>query len=125
MNVDKLEEVWTEQKRFLRDGLLDGAIWSKQTGLPISTTGEVRHEFIALFSQILDGIGDTLTASGSPGLNRYLFMNLKESGLLIVVIKHDDDTLQAMSLNPKRINLGLLFNIAIPKALAKVKEATA
>lgn len=125
MNLEILDSVWQEQKRFLRDGLLDGAIWSRQTGLAISSEGELREEFVAMFTQLLSEIDDTLLGSGFPALNRYMMMNMEQTGLVVVVIQHDEDTLQGMSLDPKRINLGMLFNIAIPKALAKVKEAKA
>lgn len=125
MDLSILDSSWQEQQRFLRDGLLDGAIWSRQTGLAISSVGEVREDFIAMITQLLGDVDDTLSGSGFPSLNRYMMFNMEKAGVIVVVIQHDADIFQGVTLDPKRINLGMLFNVAIPKALAKVKEAKA
>lgn len=123
MNIELLEEVWQEQKRFLRDALVDGAVWDKQTGLVISSHGNAREDFIALFTQVIADIDDTLLGSGFPTLDKYLTVNIEELGLVIVIIIHENNVLQGLSIDKSKVNLGILFNISIPKALAKVAQA--
>lgn len=120
LNVEVLNESWAEQKRILRDALLQGDVWDASTGLSLSSV-ESNPEMVALFTRILAEIDDTLSGSGFPKLNRYFLMNLETN--ITLVINHGDNIYQGLTLNPKRVNLGLLFNVAVPKALAKVKEA--
>lgn len=120
LNVDVLNESWVEQRRILRDALYHGDIWDASTGLSLSSA-DGNPEMVALFTRILTEIDSTLIGSGFPKLHRYFLINLETS--ITLVINHGDNIFQGLALDSKRVNLGLLFNVAVPKALAKVKEA--
>lgn len=121
VNIDVLQECWAEQQKFLKDGLIGGDIWDYSTGLSVSGVNSM-PEAVAMFNRLTDELKDTLSGSGLPELNRYLILNLEDDKLFIV-IRHSDELLQGMLLNPKKVNMGILFTVAIPKALEKVKKA--
>lgn len=125
LNVDvtKLDSTWQELKKFLKDGLLYGDIWDTNTGLSLSSQGDSNPATAALFNQLTDTLSDTLDGSGFPALGKYYLLNLSDK--LFIVINHGDDILQGVVLNPAKVNMGILFNVAIPKALAAVKAARA
>lgn len=123
LNIDvaKLDQTWEVQKKFLKDGFIAGSIWETGTGLSISSDNDI-PEATALFNMLTGSLHDTLEASGFPSLGKYYLLNLEEDKLFII-IRHGDDLLQGMLLNPKKINMGILFNVAIPKAIASVQDA--
>lgn len=122
LNLAVLEEVWVEQKRFLRDGLRRGDIWDRSTGMSLVGLG-ASPEVTALFTRLIDQLDMTLSGSGFPALNRYMLINLKEG--LFLLINHGNNIMQGMELEAGRVNLGIVFNVAIPKAIARVKQAHA
>lgn len=121
VDIDVLQESWAEQQKFLKDGLIGGDIWDYGTGLSLSAVNTM-PEAVAMFNRLTDELKETLSGSGLPELNRYFIINLEEDKLFIV-IRHNDDLLQGMLLNPKKVNMGILFTVAVPKALEKVKKA--
>lgn len=120
INLEVLNNTWNELKRVLRDALLEGDIWDVSTGLSLSSHNS-RPDLVALFTRIMTEIDGTLTGSGFPKLNRYFMLNLETA--VVLIINHGDGIYQGMALDPKRVNLGLLFNVAVPKALAQVADA--
>ncbi len=123
MNIELLDEVWVEQKRFLKDGLLDGTFWDKDTGLSINSYVQSRDDFVALFSSFIDEAEASLSASDRPAIGRFITISRKDS--VVIVIKHSDKIFQGMVVDPKKANLGLLYNVALPKAIEKTKLALA
>ncbi len=123
MKTALLDEVWVEQKRFLKEGLLDGTFWDKSTGLAINNYMQSRDDFVAMFSILLDQIEDSLSASGMPGIGRFITVSMKD--VTVIVIKHSDRIFQGMAIDPKNTNLGLLYNVALPKAIEGTKKAMA
>lgn len=121
VDVNKLEETWQQQKKFLKDGLISGDIWDRNTGLPVASYN-TNPEATALFNQLTAELIETLDGSGVPSLNKYYLLNLQEDKMFLL-IRHGDDLLQGMLLNPLRVNIGILFTVAIPKALASVEAA--
>lgn len=121
VDIDVLQESWTEQQKFLKDGLIAGDIWDRSTGLSISGMNSM-PEAVAMFNRLTEELKDTLSGSGFPDLNRYFILNLEEDKLFVIIC-HADDLLQGMLLNPKKVNMGILFTVAVPKALAKVESA--
>lgn len=121
LNLDVLQECWTEQKKYLKDGLISGDIWDRNTGLSLMGF-DANPEATALFNQLTGDLVDTLSGSGFPKFNRYYMVNL-ENDKLFIVIRHGDSLLQGMLLDPTKINMGILLTVAIPKAIAKVKES--
>ena len=121
LDVNKLSECWTEQKKFLKDGLVSGDIWDRSSGLSLVGVN-TNPEFCALFNSVTDTVDTSLQGAGFPGLNKYYMIEL-DGNKAAVLINHDSDLLQGMLLDTQNVNLGVLFTVAIPKALAKIKEA--
>lgn len=121
IQLDTLQECWDDLRKFLKRGLIAGDIWDRDTGLSLVGLDLV-PEATALINRLTDELTDTLANSGLPGLNRYFLLNLEEDKLC-AVIRHGDDLLQGMLLDPKQTNIGILLTVAIPKAIAKVESA--
>lgn len=120
-DLDVLDGILQEQKKFLRDGISNSDIWDRQTGMSIRSANS-NPEFVALFNRLMGEIDSTLSNSDYPALNRYLMVNMEGSGL-VLVINYGDDLVQGIQLDPKKVNFGLLFNVIIPKSIAKINDA--
>lgn len=121
LDIDALEESWTEKLKLLKTGLLAGDIWDRSTGLGLSGHNS-NPAATALFNQLTTELDETLSGSGFPGLNKYYLLNLEDEKMA-VIIRHQDDLLEGWLLDPKQINMGILFSVAIPKAIAIVNVA--
>lgn len=121
VDIDKLEASWTDQEKYLKDGMLAGDIWDRTTGLSISNRNS-SPESAALFNMLTETLSITLAGSGLPELNRFYLLNLEDNRIALV-INHGDSLLQGMLLNPEKVNMGILFSVAIPKALEQVAKA--
>lgn len=122
VDVNKLEECWDVLKKSLKDGLLFGDIWHTGTAMSVSSFNGGNAAATALFDELTRELNDSLSGSGFPALNRFYLLNLKDDNQ-VLVIRHGNDLMQGMLLDPKRVNIGLLFAVAIPKALATVEQA--
>lgn len=121
VDIDVLQECWTEQQKFLKEGLIGGDFWDCSTGLSISGVNSM-PEAVAMFNRLTEELKDTLSGSGFPELNRYFIINLEEDKLFVIIC-HSEELMQGMLLNPKKVNMGILFTVAVPKALDRVKKA--
>lgn len=122
IDVNKLEESWDVLKKSLKEGLLSGDIWHTGTAMSVSSFNGGNAAATALFDGLSKDLNDSLSGSGFPALNRFYLLNLKDNHQ-VLVIRHGDDLMQGMLLDPKRVNIGLLFAVAIPKALAIIAQA--
>ncbi|MCC7152343.1 MAG: hypothetical protein IT501_10080 [Rubrivivax sp.] len=125
LNVDiaKLEQVVTDLRALLKDGLLATDIWDRATGLSLAGYN-AQPAAVALFNQLTDEISGTLGGAGFPALARFYMLDL-DGDNAVVILRHGDDLLQGTLLNSKKANMGILFSIAIPKALDGVGKARA
>lgn len=125
LNVDiaKLEQVVTDLRALLKDGLLATDIWDRATGLSLAGYN-AQPAAVALFNQLTDEISGTLGGAGFPSLARFYMLDL-DGNNAVVILRHGDDLLQGTLLNSKKANMGILFSIAIPKALDGVGKARA
>lgn len=121
INTEKLDECWDEMRKYLRDGMISGDIWDSETGFSLSANG-MTPDVSALFNRLTTELKDTLDGAGFPGLRQHFLMKLKDQKMF-VVINHGRGVLQGLLLNPQRVNMGLLFTVAIPKSIAKVAQA--
>lgn len=121
VDIDKLEASWADQEKYLKDGLLAGDIWDRSTGLSLSGRNS-QPEANALFNVLTETLSITLEGSGLPELNRFYLLNLEDNKIALV-INHGKSLLQGLLLNPEKVNMGILFSVAIPKALAQVADA--
>lgn len=117
LNVDisKLEQLVTDLRGLLKEGLVATDIWDRATGLSLAGYN-AQPAAVALFNQLTEEIGSTLSGAGFPKLNRYYLLDL-DGDNAVVIIRHGEDLLQGMLLNSKKVNMGILFSIAIPKSI--------
>lgn len=123
LNVDisKLEQTVEELRALLKDGMVATDIWDRSTGLSLAGYN-AQPAAVALFNQLTGEISDTLSGAGFPKLNRYYLLDL-DADNMVAVFQHGDDLLQGMLLNAKKVNMGILFSIAIPKTMDAVAKA--
>lgn len=121
IDITKLEQVVADMRSVLRDGLLATDIWDRATGLSLAGLNP-QPAAAALFNSLTNEISNTLSDSGFPGLNRYYLLELAADNI-VVVMQHGKDLLQGSLLDAKKANMGILFSVAIPKALDGVAKA--
>lgn len=121
IDITKLEQVVADLRSVLRDGLLASDIWDSATGLSLAGFNP-QPAATALFNSLTSEIANTLGDSGFPGLNRYYLLDL-DADNIVIVMRHGKDLLQGSLLDAKKVNMGILFSVAIPKALDGVAKA--
>ena len=123
LNVDisKLDALVQELCSLLKDGLLATDIWDRANGLSLAGHN-AQPAAVALFNQLTGEISETLEGSGFPRLGRYYLLDL-DADNAVVIIQHGQDLLQGLLLNAKKVNMGILFSIAIPKAIDSIGRA--
>lgn len=122
VELDKLEETVAYLQKTLKDGLMATDIWDRGTGLSFAGYN-AQPEAVALFNVLTDEVASTLEGSAFPGLGRYYVLDV-EGDAMVVIIRHDDDLMQGILLNSVKVNLGVLFGMALPKVTRLVTEAT-
>lgn len=121
INIDKLEAALQELKNTLKEGLMSSDIWDRASGLSLAGI-ESQPAAVALFTEVTNNLASTLADSGFPGLSRYYFLEL-EGDHIVMIIRHGNDLLHGILMNSKKVNLGILLSVAVPKALASVEKA--
>jgi hypothetical protein len=121
INVDKLEAAIQELKSTLKDGLLASDIWDSSMGLSLAGYNP-QPAAVALFTEMTNILRSTLADAGFPGLNRYFILDL-EGDHMVMIIRHGNSLLQGILLNSKKVNLGLLMSVVLPKMIISVERA--
>lgn len=121
INIDKLEAVIQELRSTLKDGLLASDIWDSSIGLSLAGYNP-QPAAVALFTEMTNMLRTALSDSGFPGLNRYFFLDL-EGDHIVMIIRHGNGLLQGILMNSKKVNLGLLLSVVLPKMIASVEKA--
>jgi hypothetical protein len=75
----------------------------------------------ALFNEITKYLHKSLKGSGFPGLGGYYLVHL-ENNMVVVVISHGE-VQNGMLVDLSKTTMGLLLNVALPKAIATEEEA--
>ncbi len=120
MNVKKLEQAIEVLKTNLGEGLLSTDIWDSGDGQPIMGWNS-NPVATALFNRITGDVSSSLKDSGFPSLGRYYIMDLVDSKMVIVLTMGDYQW--DLFLDASKVQLGLLLNVAIPKAIDSFEEA--
>lgn len=123
MNVDleQLNACVESMKSLLKDGLLAMDIWDLNDGLSLAGHNS-QPAAVGLFTQLTNELLNTLRDSGFPGLNRYYLLDM-EGDHTVLLIRHGPTLLQGLLLNNKKVNLGVLLSVALPRALEMVGKA--
>lgn len=125
MNIDieKLNATMEEVKATLKDGLLASEIWDREAGLSFVSYNP-QPVAVALFTEVTKMLKTALSDSGFPGLRRYYLLDM-ENDHIVMVILHGNDILQGLLMNSKKVNLGILLSVVLPKAIEAVEKAKA
>jgi hypothetical protein len=122
MNVKKLTNATKILKEDLDDALLATDIWATQDGQSIVGIN-TQPQACALFNRITNYLGEALKASGFPELGRYYFIDLAANHMVVVIPLGVFQW--GILLDTSKIQLGLLLNVVLPKALDAFQEASA
>jgi hypothetical protein len=119
--IENLNAATEEVKATLKDGLLTSEIWDREAGLSFVSYNP-QPVAVALFTEVAKMLKSTLADSGFPGLKRYFLLDL-ENDHMAMLIFHGNDILQGLLMNSKKVNLGILLAVALPKAIEAVEKA--
>ncbi len=123
INIEQLETAIQELKTTLKEGLLASDIWDSSMGLSLAGHNP-QPAAVALFTEMTNILKTTLSDAGFPGLNRYFFLDL-EGDHMVMIIRHGNDLLQGILMNSKKVNLGLLMSVVLPKMISSIEKARA
>ncbi len=121
IDLDRLNQCVDAMKSLLKDGLLAVDIWNLHDGLSLAGYNS-QPAAVGLFTQLTGELVSTLRDSGFPGLSRYYLLDM-EGDHTAMIIRHGE-LLQGMLLNNKKVNLGVLLSVALPRSLEMVGQAT-
>jgi hypothetical protein len=122
MNVEKLKKAIEVQKSTLGEGLVATDIYATADGMSIADYNG-NPKACALFNQITQWLKKALDGSGFPTLNRYYILDLVNDMMVLVIPLGDYQW--GMLIDKKKIQMGLLINIAIPQMVSSFEEAIA
>ena len=120
MNVSKLNKSIETLKESLGGALLATDIWSSSDMQSIAGWNS-NPAATALFGQIINSTNQALQGSGFPGLGKYCIFDLVDSKLVVLIPM--GDYAWGMLVDGKKAQLGLLLNVALPKAIAAFEDA--
>jgi YesN/AraC family two-component response regulator len=120
MNVSKLNKSIETLKESLGNGLLATDIWGTADMQSIAGFNS-QPAATALFGQIINSTNQALQGAGFPSLGKYCIFDLVD-GKLVVLIPMGDYA-WGMLVDGKKAQLGLLLNVALPKAVAAFEDA--
>ncbi len=120
MNVQKLNEAMEEMKANVGPGLLSSSIVSSSDGQAIIHYQD-NPRASALFTQLTTYLTRALKESGLPELGRYYIIDMTSNQTCIVIPL--GDFWWGIFVDTQRSPLGLLLNIAIPRAIEVFEEA--
>ncbi len=124
MNIAKLQRSMEILKENMGGGLLAADIYSTIDGQPILALDNNPQPIAdALFNNIINMMTSALKDAQFPGLSRYVIMDLEgdKSGIVIPLGEYQ----WGMLVDNKKSQLGLVLNVAIPKAIAQFEAAKA
>ncbi len=122
MKLEKLNNAIEVLKEDLGNGLLATDIFGSKDGQPIAGWNS-QPAASALFSQITKMMNKALKDAGFPALNQYYLLNLEGNKVVLVIYMKDYQW--GVLMDSEKVPLGMLLNVAMPKALRAFKEAMA
>ena len=120
MNVAKLSKSIDTLKENLGGALLATDIWGSADMQSIAGWNP-QPAACTLFGQIVNATNHALKDSGFPILGKYCLFDLVDAKIVVVIPM--GDFMWGILIDGKKAPLGLLLNIALPKAIAAFEEA--
>ena len=121
MNVKKLNHAIEVLKEDLGNALVACDIWLTGTGQSIAGFNS-NPQATALFERVTEFINKALKGAGFPGLKNYYMLEL-EGDNVVIVMQLKGGYQWGMLVDGKKVQLGLLLNIALPNARRAFEEA--
>jgi hypothetical protein len=110
-------------QKTMKDALIATDIWDRGTGLSLAGVNP-QAEATALFNLLTDEIAMTLANSGFNKLGDYYILDL-DADHMVVIIKYSDDLMQGTLFATDKVNMGVLFGMALPRLMRTVNAAQA
>jgi len=120
MDVKKLNESVEVLKKDLGEGLLACSIFDSKDGQSIIAFNP-QPAADALFIRVTSMIKESLDGAGFPALGKYYIMDLVDNKMSVLVVMGDYQW--GMLFDRTKTQLGLLLNVALPKAIDSFEEA--
>ena len=120
MNVSKLNKAVETLQENMGGALLATDIWGSADMQSIAGINS-QPAACALFGQIINSTNRALKDSGFPILGKYLLFDLVDGKMVVVIPMGDYNW--GMLIDGKKAQLGLLLNVALPKAIAAFEDA--
>lgn len=116
----QLELAVKDLRNTLRDGLIAADIWDKTDGLSLAGFNQ-QPVAVALFTRITNELETSLADSSFPPLSRYYLLELANNHTIAVV--NHGELLQGILVDNKKVNLGILISVAIPRMIDAIAKA--
>jgi hypothetical protein len=120
MNTKKLKEAIEILKEDLDGALLATDIYPTGVGTPIVGYNS-NPQASALFDRVTVYMKKALEGAKFPGLGKYYLLNLENNAFVVVLLFENYQW--GMLVDARKVNMGLLLNIAIPNARRSFEEA--
>lgn len=120
LDIPKLHQAIDILKSSLNEALISTDIYSSEDSQSIVAWNS-NPAACALFGQITAMLGKSLKELSYPSLGRYYLLYLEGKKVLLVIPLGDYQWI--MLIDSSKIQLGMLLNIAIPKAIGILEEA--
>lgn len=105
----------------LREAILSINIWSPSTGLIIAEW-QGNPTSVALLTQLISELEDTLRDANMPKIKDYIYMEL-DNNQELVVIDHGNDLMQGWLVDASKVSPGILLGMAVPNAITNIAAA--
>jgi CheY-like chemotaxis protein len=122
VNVQKLYAAVELLKNDLGSALLAADIFGSADGQSIAGHNS-QPKASALFGQLTLFLGKSLEGSGFPKLGKYYILDLADAKMVIVIPLGDYQW--GLLIDTKKVQLGLLLNVVMPKIIDAFEEAIA
>jgi hypothetical protein len=122
MNIPKLNKAVELLKENLGGALLATDIFSSEDGQSLVGFNS-QPAACAVFSQITKYLNNALIDSKFPEIGRYYLVDLVDRKMILVIPM--GDFIWSMLIDGSKTQLGMLLNLAIPKAVGAFEEALA
>lgn len=119
MDIKKLQDSIKTLKEDLGDGLISSDIWTATDGQAIASYN-TQPKATALFNRMTFQMNRSLKDSGFPVIGKYYLLDLADKKRVVVIPLGD---YQWGMLMDGSVAMGLLLNVALPKAIDNFEQA--
>ncbi len=122
MNSEKLSKVVEIPKKEMGEGLVACDIFSATDGQVLAGVNS-QAAASALFNRVSDFLIESLDGAGFPAMDKYYMVNLVDNKMVVVMLF--GEYRWGILLDLKKVQLGMLFNVIMPKMRKALEEVIA